>query len=67
MGRRECRHHASPAFMCLNFYNADKHSFCALLPGRVTLGLVRGSLRHALHHQALELDWCMGYLEQRRQ
>ena len=54
-----------------NTANADTHSFVshcgALLPGRVTLGLVCGSLRHALHHQAHGRDCCMRYLEQRRQ
>ena len=34
------------------------------LAGRVALGLVRGLLRHALHHQAHGLDYCMRYLEQ---
>ena len=48
--------------MCLIF---RKRSLCAWLPGRVTLGLVPVSLRHALHHQAHGLDYCMGYLEQR--
>ena len=63
-GRRECRHHASPAVMCLILDNADKNSSGALLPGRFTLGLVHGLF---LQHHAFVLGWCMGYLQQRRQ